>query len=602
MDVVTLIQMLDEELSSPMEKPQELLIDDDLFEGLFVLNSEASSEALNKELKDYLQREVHILTLVREKQKKKIARMSEKKLLDIFKSDVRNKKYLPKDKCFDYLMRVIGNAFVKPELAELAVEIRNQEDREIKSDSARQCLEAILGPAMEDISLDMEPTALERSVLKFYAKKDGDYVDGLGLTNKAGMRICLCLNGWLNSRKREVPFKWSKIKSKETAIVTDLYGLAEMVFIRELDQIFQRHIQEVDENALMDDCVYHTMMDDVVHEVSAARTPEGTVIIDKDAVDVEFLDFLKRLGYQYQISDTHVECDGRWIYGFPIWKKAVCAPFLPGFPRVFYSYDDGSEDMRRYRDGMRNSYMKLFFLLQEEYITEKEDARFRSEQKSAARVFQTKKNIPEKYLNVMRSSVLNNTFGYVELDEDCDLVSFRIIEKEFLALQNLCFGNEQTYKNVAIRFRKLGRHRAAGLYFPSLLCLCVDIRYPSSFGHEHLHMVDYERGELSKGYAFLEIRERYEELLTKAVEKLLDDDPVKKKMKGRGMYNMAYYLRPTEIFARCGEMYFTCIHKVQNSLMQPSYGIEYPVEDKILKDMIEDYYSTIFPISTELSI
>lgn len=598
MDVVTLNHLLDKELlNNPWKIPSISMFDDELFEELLGV----SSETLGEDLNGYLQREEYILSLVREKQKKRMKNVSKQSLFQIFKNDIRGKRYVSNDKCYEYLMDMVGKAFVKPELEKLAVEIHDRESSEGWEKTARKRLEGILGPVLSDIVLDTQLTGLESSILKSYSKTGGRSAEGLGLTNRFGKRVCLCLNGWMNAKKRDTVYTWSHKKSDEYAKATDFHGLAEMVFIQMLDQMFQTRIQGMSEDERMEDVVYRTMLNDVTSELWYTMAQDKKILIGEKAAYGEFLTFLEGKGYEYRISDS-------LAYGesitdkFQIWNLAVCAPFLPGLPRFRYAYDDGSDDMSHYHNRIGIIYMKLFFLLYDEYINEMEDEKFQIEQKSAARVFQTKKNIPEKYLRVMKSSLYNDTFGYVELDEECDLNRFREIEKEFLALKKLCFGDEQDYKDVALRFRKLGRHHAAGLYFPTLLCLCVDIRYPSSFGHEYLHMVDFEHGELSRGYAFLGIRERYSELLMSAVAQLPEDDPTKKVMKGKGKYNLDYYLRPTETFARCGEIYFTCIHKVQNSLMEPKFGIEYPRDDKILMELIEDYYSKVFPISAELHI
>ena len=94
----------------------------------------------------------------------------------------------------------------------------------------------------------------------------------------------------------------------------------------------------------------------------------------------------------------------------------------------------------------------------------------------------------------MKRSRFNEMFGYVEFDTDCELKLIGEIEKEFLGFCQEYFSNafgDRSFMDHAIRFRKLGRHHAWGLYFPTLQCLCVDIRHPGSFIHEFLHMIDF---------------------------------------------------------------------------------------------------------------
>lgn len=209
--------------------------------------------------------------------------------------------------------------------------------------------------------------------------------------------------------------------------------------------------------------------------------------------------------------------------------------------------------------------------------------------KEYASVWETKKNIPRKVLKAMKASHFNDTFGFVEFDEECDLKKVAELEKEWEAIVRLLGIGK--YKDVSLRFRKLGNHKAAGLYFPSLCCLCVDVRYPSSMIHEVFHMMDYHEGRRSEKNSFYGIRKRYEMILRQEIEKLEPNDPVKKQMNGKSKYNLSYYLTPTEIFARCGEMYLLK-RGVDNSLLKPEDGIAYP-KDEVLMNMITQYFDAM---------
>lgn len=194
-----------------------------------------------------------------------------------------------------------------------------------------------------------------------------------------------------------------------------------------------------------------------------------------------------------------------------------------------------------------------------------------------AKSYQTKKNVPEKVVSAMKHSLLNKYFGYVEFDELTDISKMDQIAREIAAVKeaHLSFVDS---RNNAIRFRRLGNHHAAGLYFPMLKCLCVDIHNPYSFIHEYGHLIDYEYGKLSHQYAFLHIRNLYKAHLTG------DLDPViKAKLNGNSKYNMNYYLEPTEIFARCFELYMAKYRGVSNSLLPETFGWEYPSDEKFLE-------------------
>ena len=58
-------------------------------------------------------------------------------------------------------------------------------------------------------------------------------------------------------------------------------------------------------------------------------------------------------------------------------------------------------------------------------------------------------------------------------------------------------------------------------------------------------------------------------------------------------YNLAYYLLPTEIFARCAEIYMVRTLGINNSLVNTFIsGFAYP-DDDILKTYIDTYFSNL---------
>ncbi len=205
-----------------------------------------------------------------------------------------------------------------------------------------------------------------------------------------------------------------------------------------------------------------------------------------------------------------------------------------------------------------------------------------------AHSYETKKNIPEKCVRAMAKSGFNDFFGYVEFDEECDLQLLEEIEKEFRAVA----AEVGLLRNpeVSLRFRKLGQHKASGLYYNRLKCICVDVRYPGSMMHEIGHMIDYEMGHISDTYSFMEIRNRYTHLLILLLE--TSDSKTVNRIKGRSKYNLSYYLLPSEIFARCFEMYLVWHRGIDNSICRP-LGFGYP-EDEELKRLVFAYFDQIF--------
>ena len=59
-------------------------------------------------------------------------------------------------------------------------------------------------------------------------------------------------------------------------------------------------------------------------------------------------------------------------------------------------------------------------------------------------------------------------------------------------------------------------------------------------------------------------------------------------------YNLKYYLKKCEIFARCGEIYLFRILKVKSSLLKQDSSVlfAYP-DDSILNKMIASYYGEL---------
>ena len=211
-----------------------------------------------------------------------------------------------------------------------------------------------------------------------------------------------------------------------------------------------------------------------------------------------------------------------------------------------------------------------------------------------ARAFETKRNIPEATIRQMANSKFNNYFGYIEFDESTNLDNADEVYKDFVAINDKFFGGLKA-PDVSLRFRLLGRHHALGLYYPELSCMCVDVRSPSSFIHEYFHMYDYTNGELSRTYEFNKVREVYSRLITKWYESLSEDQ---KKRMGGSKYNLDYYLFPTEVFARCGEIYISRIKGVVNSCCKLSgeLGFAYP-ENAELEELIAEYFDKQLPNS-----
>ncbi|MBQ7065258.1 MAG: hypothetical protein IJN92_00395 [Lachnospiraceae bacterium] len=208
---------------------------------------------------------------------------------------------------------------------------------------------------------------------------------------------------------------------------------------------------------------------------------------------------------------------------------------------------------------------------------------------SHAKSYQTKKDIPKNILTAMEQSKFLNWFSYVEYDKETDLEKAAILSEEFGAIYEAYLKNTDAFDNI-LRFRKLGQHKALGLYYPFVSCLCVDVRSPESFMHEYGHLIDYKKGNLSKrGGAFEPVYKAYETYLLDEMEK---NASLKEELSGRGKYNKSYYLQPTEVFARSFELYLSRCKKIHNSLVPVEFSNKYPLSEEYLT-LVERYFDEL---------
>lgn len=208
---------------------------------------------------------------------------------------------------------------------------------------------------------------------------------------------------------------------------------------------------------------------------------------------------------------------------------------------------------------------------------------------SYAKSYQQKKNIPKDTLQAMVDSQFNRYFGYVEFDASCDLDKVEEITREFIAVKQKFLDFVDSSKN-AIRFRLLGNHKATGLYYPHVKCLCVDVRSPSSLIHEYGHLIDYEYGNLSHRFDFMQVRDYYKAYLEELAH---SSNAIADKLNGNTKYNLSYYLEPTEIFARSFELYMAVVLNIRNSLLPAEFSFAYPQSTEFLA-IIESYFNDLF--------
>lgn len=237
-------------------------------------------------------------------------------------------------------------------------------------------------------------------------------------------------------------------------------------------------------------------------------------------------------------------------------------------------------------------------MLKESFDIHQYEERLNSMSGEYAKTYMTKKNIPKKTLAFMENNNFLNMFGYVEADEDCEIAKLESLSEEFIDLSKKLF--LPVAKDHALRFRKLGKIKANGVYYPGFNTLAVDLDGVSSFVHEMMHMIDFENNILSLDYKFKPLLSRYRVLMDEYVLNKYgkDSSAYNTWHKGKSKYNRGYYASNEEAFARMGEIYVTDILKVETSFSKIDYSsdiqkIVYPKDAELL-GMIKDYFDEVF--------
>lgn len=239
------------------------------------------------------------------------------------------------------------------------------------------------------------------------------------------------------------------------------------------------------------------------------------------------------------------------------------------------------------------------------FATELADLRERAKDAMAERaeyatVFQTKKHIPRAHQERMEANRFLDVYGYVELDEDVDLEKFTALEADlvrFIEATGMVPAPDHSF-----RVRRLGRHKAAGMYFPYFKTTVFDLRHPSSFGHEWMHQVDHtalDGKTVSEGARFQPLYARYREAVEAAVKALPDGDAFGVTWRGSSKFNHDYYLKKTEAFARLGEVYLAQVVG-DNSLLMKRGDLETspvhptdPVTVRLVRTFFDDLFEEI---------
>ncbi|WP_317423502.1 LPD1 domain-containing protein [Clostridium perfringens] len=249
-----------------------------------------------------------------------------------------------------------------------------------------------------------------------------------------------------------------------------------------------------------------------------------------------------------------------------------------------------------YYNGACHLIVEAFSLLIErEYNAKLLDDYNKDLKSEYAKSFQDKKTITLKVKQIMTESYFNQYFNPFEIDQDTDLIKFKQVEQEFLKLKEH-FDFKEIFKDntPALRFRRLGQHKALGLYYPLYNCICVDITSPKSFFHEVGHCIDFTTEKsnitLSSKLNFANIIRTYRNLYNQSLDKL-GDEPLGKYLKNK----KSYFFTPTEIFARSFEIYLAKVKGIESSFLKAEFPLNggYVVSDKYMKELTEYFNDLI---------
>ncbi|HFC9206710.1 TPA: hypothetical protein ACF0PM_002169 [Clostridium perfringens] len=252
--------------------------------------------------------------------------------------------------------------------------------------------------------------------------------------------------------------------------------------------------------------------------------------------------------------------DSKYQFAYPYWyKSSPCHLIVEAFAILREkSYSDMLEE--KYNKGLKSDYAKSF---------------------------EDKKTVTDKVKSVMVQSLFNKDFINFEIDQDTDLKKFKQIEEEFIRLKKIFNFNEFfKIKRPSLRFRRLGQHRALGLYYPHVNCVCVDIKSPKSFFHEIGHCIDYTIEDsivrLSAKLSFSRVIYNYRDLYNAELEKIKDTPTGKYLTNKKG-----YFFNQTEIFARSFEIYLSKVKKIESSFLKDTFPLSggYVFSDEYLKNL-----------------
>lgn len=507
------------------------------------------------------------------------------------------------EKIFSLLRNVKGKAFEEDNFLEL-FPIKTWEKQEDRGDYARKRIkQALIRPIIESADwFDAETESEFRALFCGYDNfrfEEADSYSGRVYRSVARDDHSWCVMMYpevdeknlpytfgrarVNARKQRGHWQLRRVEGGCVRVMDFGDYFVDMVFLCQAKKYLKHYFAGMDEDALAECVVYRRLKELADAEIKALeKFQDGGIPVSAKTFDNRFIrKTVEDAGYHLVLAEKRRDI------------RLSLASLVVNF---VLSDDVSKEDLIIFGDAAATPIYSfdirdILDILLDEYSEEKRAEEYRrSLSDSYAKSYMTKKNIPQKMIDAMERSRFNETFGYVEFDEQCDTAKIEEIFKEFDALKT--FLKLKEHKNVALRFRKLGNHKASGLYYPSVRCLCVDVKSPSSMAHELFHMLDYEHGELSRTWDFQKCKDLYKQEFNRLARE--------RGTKFTGKYDREYYFQSTEIFARCGEMYLTRVCGIDNSLVKPEEtSVAYPWTEE-LEAAVKDYFDAFIQPDMEV--
>lgn len=557
---------------------------------------------LERSLSKYLKKGEKIISLLKEKSNNNRRVFKKNNLIESINYKVYSQKESLTDRWM-YLFQSIKLRFIAPTLEECI------QDNEVPNfDSFISLFDTFQDRIQVKVLSD---TDYETRLMKVLFKKKLSVckgsmelcIKGSGTNNKDQLIYCpMPYDAKLT--KGQSGRSWSYGSSLKYRVCANAYDyLGRFIILCQFRRIVQDTINSLTKEELYNNVIYYFLVR--AQEVNIkSKLYQGNLYIEDSAIDKEYIQTYLR-NYSYSIKIVKNEDKKRL-------EKNVCRYVLSvrDFNCAFIleknlkssDWDFISTDIK-YTNSIERDIgtnvdvallTSLFEIIADEYLKDAREEKYRKDLESDyAKSYMTKKNIPQSHIEAMSNSKFNDYFGYIEFDEDTDLLKVEELTKEFISLAKyLRFSKED---EVSLRFRKLGNHKAAGLYYPYLKCLCVDIRYPHSMVHEYFHMLDYTRGKLSRSVKFQKVLNLYKKSLEDVVESLPADHEYRLQLNGKTKYNRSYYFQPTEVFARCGEMFLVRHLGINNSLVEIQNDFVYPINDE-LKQAYTQYFKEVLQI------